>query len=270
MTQRKSQVNLLTIDKFAKIAMTTPRTLRFYEQKGLLKPYEQDLSNHYRFYHPNQVLDFTKIKLLQKFNLSLKNISNIKRENEFEFLKSEIKKTKEELDEKIKNYKFLEWIINFFYNDGLSTLKTEYIGPFDLICFYVKKGSYIDINNYVEDLWKVTNDKNIKCENREILFYLDPYFKPKETQLETALICKEKINRNINLPKNFYFRHFPKTKVNTLTYKGLYEYLSLIYNRLDYYYLKNNIEIKGHVFELYENGPYNTKSQYDYITNIYY
>lgn len=53
----------------------SPRTLRFYEQKGLFKPIKIDSNSKYRFYDPKQARDFLKIKLLQNFHLSLKQIT---------------------------------------------------------------------------------------------------------------------------------------------------------------------------------------------------
>ena len=74
MTQRQSQVNLLTINKFAKMCRTTPRTLRLYEKKGLLKPAYIDTYNSYRYYKVSQVEDFQKIRLLKNFHVPLREI----------------------------------------------------------------------------------------------------------------------------------------------------------------------------------------------------
>lgn len=270
MTQRKSQVNLLTIDKFAKICSTTPRTLRFYEKKGLIKPYRINSWNHYRYYHPDQMLNFSEIKLLQKLNLPLTQIHRVRNQNTFNFLEEELKTMKSSLNESQKKYLFLNNTVNFLYKENVK-LETKLIGPLNLFCFYIKNGNYTDIGDYLNCLWKEAIKIKLICEKKEILFYHDPYFKPKNTKLEIALSCRKILDFSEKvLPKNFYFRKLPKTKVNVITYKGPYDYLSLIYQKLDHYYLTNKIKVKQPVFEIYKNGPYNTKSEYDYITKIYY
>lgn len=270
MTLRKSQVNLLTIKQFANECQTTPRTLRFYDQKAILKPYKTDRWNNYRYYHPDQMLEFTKIKLLQKFNLSIKGVYRFQDKSAAEFLNEELVKIKNQISEAEKRYLFLNEISTFLWSKRELNLDVRIVEPFSLFCFQVKKGSYSEIGNYIENLWQEALKLGLKCEKREILFYLDPYFKPKNTKLEIALVLKNKINFNLNLPKNFYFRKLSKLKAYFYLYKGPYDFLSLIYQRLDYHFLINQIKIDQPVFEIYEKGPYNTKSPYDYLTKIYY
>lgn len=49
---RMTSRGLLSIHEFAHVCRTTPRTLRFYAQKGLFKPIKIDQNNKYRFYDP--------------------------------------------------------------------------------------------------------------------------------------------------------------------------------------------------------------------------
>lgn len=271
MTQRKSQVNLLTIKQFANECQTTPRTLRFYDGKGILKPFKTNRWNNYRYYHPDQILEFAKIKLLQKFDLSIKDVYRFHDKSATEFLNGELKMIKNQIFETKKRYLFLNEISLFLWSKKNLNLNIKTIGPFNLFCLQIEKGSYSEIGNYIESLWQEALKLGLKCEKREILFYLDLYFKPKNTKLEIALICQNnKINPNLGLPKKFYFRRLSESKAYLYLYKGPYDFLPLIYQRLDYHFLINQIKINQPVFEIYEKGPYNTKSPYDYLTKIYY
>src|SRR5579864_5587967 len=108
MTQRQSQVKLLNISQFAQVCRTTPRTLRFYEQKNLIKPVKVNKSNGYRYYNPYQARDFLKIKLLQNFNLSLKDLKLTVNQNVDSTFGTEIKKLKQEIKEKQSEMNFLK------------------------------------------------------------------------------------------------------------------------------------------------------------------
>lgn len=270
MTLRKSQVNLLTIRQFANACQTTPRTLRFYDQKEILKPYKTDRWNKYRYYHPDQVLEFTKIRLLQKFNLSIEEIDRFQDKSAVEFLNEELKNISDQISETKKKYFFLNKISLLLWSKSKLNLDVKTIGPFNLFCFYIEKGKYSEISDYINTLWQEAIKLGLKCEKREVLFYLDPYLKPKDTKLEVALFCKSTPNLEQKLPENFYFRTFPKTKACHYSYKGPYDFLPLVYQRLDYHFLVNQISTNIPVFEIYEKGPHNTKSQYDFLTKIYY
>ncbi|RSU07082.1 hypothetical protein CBF30_07440 [Vagococcus entomophilus] len=66
------QVN---IKEFAERTHATPRTIRFYEEKGLLCPKRND--NGYRDYQEEDVLEMKTILALKTANLSLEDIARI-------------------------------------------------------------------------------------------------------------------------------------------------------------------------------------------------
>lgn len=273
MTQGQSQVKLLTIAQFAQICRTTPRTIRFYEQKGLIKPFKIDKWNGYRYFESYQARNILKIKLLQNFHIPLSQIkSSLKKDKLEKYLHQEANKLKQEIKEKEKEYKFLNKInsLIFSQSDFKKLLKRNAFGPYNLFCFYIENGEYTKITEYIKYLRQVTQDLNLKCEDREITFYIDNKFNPKNIRLEIALICKNKPNKKLILPKNFYFRKYPKTKVYTFDYNGPYEYLPLFYQKFYDYLdqLKFTEAEKNKVFEMYIKGPLNTKSKYDYLTRI--
>ena len=111
MTQRQSQVTVLSINMFAKLCKTTPRTIRFYEQKGLLFPKKINPDNSYRYYSPNQVKQFMKIKLLQNFHISLKEIKQIiQNKKGSSFFEDKINNLKNEIKEKERQkIAFFSW-----------------------------------------------------------------------------------------------------------------------------------------------------------------
>lgn len=65
----------MNIKGFAERTHATPRTIRFYEEKGLLCPKRSD--NGYRDYREEDVLEMKTILALKTANLSLKDIARI-------------------------------------------------------------------------------------------------------------------------------------------------------------------------------------------------
>lgn len=276
MTQGQSQVNLLSIKQFAKICRSTPKTLRLYEKKGLILPAYIDPYNKYRFYAQTQARDFIKIKLLQDFDLSLKEIKNsIDSHNIDTRLQNEIITLENDLKEKLKEVEFLKQITSFYFTkaDLKESLQVESVGPFTLFCYYIEKAEYLKIAEYIAIAWKEIRKNGLKCRPiNEMTIYFDGEYSPRSAKIEIAVICEEPYEKikNIQLPKNFYIRQFPKIATFTHTYKGPYEYLPLVFQKLDAYVLKNNIRTNRPVFEMYLKEPPTTKSKFDYVTKIFY
>src|SRR3989344_6882612 len=252
MTLGQSQVNLLTINKFAKLCRTTPRTLRFYEKKGLIKPAKIDSYNGYRYYNPRQVREFRKIKLLQNFNLSLKDINtNLGTKSSSQILNQKLKELEDNIKQQ-KEYKFLSEMTKVLSEEDYlgKNLKTGYTGPFILFCVRVKHGEYDKINEYINSAYKVAQEHGVKLALKEITFYVDYIYKPKDTTLEIALICKGMNIPKIKLPENYCFKKYPKTKMSFYDYHGPYEYLPVFYQRF-YGYIEAKTNINPNtVFEM--------------------
>ncbi len=62
------------IGEFSKFAMVSTRTLRLYDEMGLLKPQQQDLSTSYRYYSAGQLARLNRILVLKDMGLSLEQI----------------------------------------------------------------------------------------------------------------------------------------------------------------------------------------------------
>ncbi|MBI3485390.1 MerR family DNA-binding transcriptional regulator [Candidatus Daviesbacteria bacterium] len=275
MTLGKSQVkvssSLLTINKFAQLCRTTPRTIRFYDQMGLIKPAKIDSWNGYRFYDPFQAKEFFKIRLMQNFHVPLNKVKGSLRVKSPEnFLEERIKEAKTEVEEKEKEIKFLNNIKNFlFAKDSNKSFKKEIFGPYILLCEYLEKGRYDEINSHIYKLRDLAKKLKIAHQDKQMTFYWDPVvYKPKDTRLEICLVLKGNKFPKINLPKGYNFRKFPKIEAKSYSYKGPFDYIALIYQKIHEkhgYILKP--EERGW-FDIHVSGPWNKKSSYDHVTKI--
>ncbi|WP_251397272.1 MerR family transcriptional regulator [Metabacillus litoralis] len=68
--------NLFTIGEMAKLHNMTMKTLRYYDQIGLLEPIQIDESNGYRYYSTEQFEQLNTIQYLKKLGFSLKEIKS--------------------------------------------------------------------------------------------------------------------------------------------------------------------------------------------------
>jgi DNA-binding transcriptional MerR regulator len=68
---------LLKIGEFARIGQVPVKTLRYYDEIGLLKPAEVDRFTDYRFYSLDQLARLNRILALKDLGLSLEQISHL-------------------------------------------------------------------------------------------------------------------------------------------------------------------------------------------------
>jgi DNA-binding transcriptional MerR regulator len=272
MTQRQSQVNLLSIHEFAAICRTTVRTVRFYDKSGLLKPRHIDEATKYRYYSPDQARDFFQIRLLQNFHIPLKKIpSTLKRKSAQSFIENKLWDVNNEIIEKQKEYIFLTKIKEFMYTKNPRKLMSvQTFGPHLLFCLRTEHHRYDQINASITRLRELIKKYNVLCEDIQMVFYWDPYdYVPHDTQLEVCFVCKKGYTPPpLDLPKNVYFKTFLKQKALTYEYQGPFEYLTFIHRTM--LEMTRKYPYHGLPFDLHTKGPWNIESPYDFMSYVAY
>lgn len=77
----KSANRLYKIGMFAAMNHITVKTLRFYEEQGLLMPAYVDGENGYRYYTMNQMSDIHRITALKQAGFTLEEMKRLKDNN---------------------------------------------------------------------------------------------------------------------------------------------------------------------------------------------
>ncbi|PGZ55636.1 MerR family transcriptional regulator, partial [Bacillus thuringiensis] len=99
---------MLSIGEFSKISHLTMKTLRYYDEIGLLKPAFIDPKNGYRYYDIFQLEIALLITRLKTYLFSLEEIKDILENREkTELLNSKMKTKQENLTQQITYYSSL-------------------------------------------------------------------------------------------------------------------------------------------------------------------
>ncbi|HJJ75919.1 MAG TPA: helix-turn-helix domain-containing protein, partial [Methanocorpusculum sp.] len=69
--------NLFRIGEFSKLGKTSIKTLRYYDECGLLKPDKIDRFNNYRYYSTAQLFTLYRIQSLRAAGLSISEIADV-------------------------------------------------------------------------------------------------------------------------------------------------------------------------------------------------
>lgn len=141
---------MIKIGDFASIFNVSIKTIRFYEEKGLLKPSYVDIYSGYRYYDEKNIEEMSKILALKELGLELSEIKNINDEK----IKEKIEDFKNKVKKINNNIDILFSLSN--ENGGMSNLKTfindeNAIGKWNLVGVFNKKDDYPNnANNDIE------------------------------------------------------------------------------------------------------------------------
>ncbi|MET0658679.1 MAG: MerR family transcriptional regulator [Steroidobacteraceae bacterium] len=106
------------IGEFARLAGTSLKALRFYDQIGLLKPAHVDARTRYRFYKPEQLRDLAAIRALQDLGASLEDIRGVIRHPQGEERRRLLQDLRDRIAQRIRAAnRSLRWIDHAIENE---------------------------------------------------------------------------------------------------------------------------------------------------------
>ena len=91
---------MYTIGQVAKFLGVSRDTLKFYEEKNLVKP-KQDIENGYRKYNHFDIYDITTVNFYREIDIEIKN-SGIKKSKSIEGIKLLLEEKEQEVLEEIE------------------------------------------------------------------------------------------------------------------------------------------------------------------------
>ena len=133
---------MIKIGDFAKIFDVSIKTIRFYEEKGLIVPSFIDVYSGYRYYDDHNIKEMSKILYLKEKGLSLEEIKNFNDDN----IDYKIK----EYEEKIKHLKQnISDFISLKETGGIDSMEAFYDDP-----RVIGKWKLVGVSNSKEDYYE--------------------------------------------------------------------------------------------------------------------
>lgn len=258
---------MLTIGQFSKASLVPSKTLRYYDEIGLLKPKHVDPVNGYRYYEVNQLEKTMKILMLKEFEFSLSDIQEVM-EDERKLLPL-LESKKQEILSKLTSYVSVQNSIEYYMKEltqggsmmnnlDISKVKTV-MGP-ELNLVSVRET--IDVANF-EDLFTrafklLEQSKQVPTGAPTALYHSEEYT-PENYDVEIGFPIKDSSMSNhvINSSECAYFE-----------FTGNYQNLGEAYATLTKWIDMNNYRMNGAPFEQYVTDPEKVKPD-DNQVNVY-
>lgn len=250
----------LTPAEFARLARTTKRTVVWYDQKDILKPiYVNPIG--YRFYKPEQIIDFQAILLLRKMNFSLEEIKAYL--DEHKDLKALFADKKEilkiELQRLEKGLKDVEGFYKNLEKDGVLVSPTiKQVKAFDI--YYIDVvGSYAKIKEYGQKLKSCFD--YIPQDATYLTIFINKGYEPKKAEMRIAVIKTKEMKVKNEAKEIVKEWTVPAIKALTHLHMGSSALLSLLWKELATYAQKKGFEknksLPFNDYELYRKTSFN-------------
>ena len=258
---------LYKIGMFAAMNHVTVKTLRFYEEQGLLMPAQINQENGYRYYTLSQMAVIHQITALKQAGFTLEEIARINSGADEEGV---LRKKKSELIAKIAELTRQIAVVDGF----LSRQKTGLAAPVlvktipetTVAAMKIRLASYDSLFEVMPEMGSLMEKAGCECAIPEYCFtnYLEPGYKDTDILVE---IC-EAVTEEKKETGGLYFRTLPEIQAACIFHRGSYGTLPESYEAVLRFIEENGYEIAGQIRESYLDGVWNQDDDSGWLTEI--
>ncbi len=261
---------MLTIGEFSRISRVSAKTLRYYDQIGLLRPGYVSRESGYRYYEVSQLRDMLLISRLKQYRFSLPEIAAVLAGRDNGCLSALLKAKKDELTGQVseqqrvllqmeRDIEKIERCENIMQSDYL--VKTTEFRPQN-ICSLRQKMSVREFGKVFGELCGRMEKRRIKPSGPFLSVYHDEEFNHNCTDIEVGVIVAEGCGENI--------RRLDPGLCCFATHIGPYDDFTPCYTALAEWIEREGYTISGPPIELYVKGCDDEVRPDEYVTEIYF
>lgn len=259
---------LYKIGLFSQMNRVTIKTLRHYDEVGLLSPAHVDNENGYRYYSSHQLPDLNQIICLRQIGMTLDEIARIQKGQSIEDI---LKCKRVELMEVIAKETMKLSQVEHYLSNG--SFEKDYHVVLKELPEVIAASVRTKIPNY-EALFSIVPSMGMEmerlgciCAVPEYCFniYHDGGYKAEDIDVE---IC-EAVTKMKQDTDNIAFKQIPRVETAAcVIHKGPYEQFPKAYEAVVGWIEDNHFEMTDMPRESYIDGAWNRESEEEWLTEI--
>lgn len=263
----KSESHLYRIGMFAQMNHITVKTLRFYEEQGLLSPSYVDEENGYRYYTLDQMATIHQITALKQAGFTLDDIRRIHSGAEEALL---LRRKKSQLLAQIAELTNQIAIIDAYLLDETASLSTPVLIKTLPACKVVACekviDSYDDLFYVMPQMGAEMERLGCECALPEYCFtqYLEPGYRDENIRIQAC----ESVTKLLDDTETLKFYEMEEVTAACMFHKGSYADFPQTYAVLLKYIEENGYEIAGNIRESYIDGVWNKDDESEWLSEI--
>ncbi len=249
---------MLSIGEFSKVTGLTVKTLRLYDEKGLLPPASVSDDSGYRYYDGACVERARVVKELRDLDFSLEEIAQILQASSAEGdVVSFLEKHREAIAQKLKRYEeiqqALEVVIRQEKEAKMSSqqaaqfsIEEKTLGPV-LVAGIRAKGRYEETG---KRLGKIARAVGRHLAGAPLGLYFDGEYRDQDADFESCFPIKQAVQK-----EGVEVHTLEGGRCVSLVHQGPYQDLGRSYQRVFEYLRAHGLRAKAPIRELYLKGP---------------
>ena len=265
--EKKTSDTLYKIGMFAAINHITVKTLRFYEEQGLLMPALIHPETGYRYYTLSQMAVLHQITALKQAGFTLEEIARINSGADEEAV---LMKKKSELLAKIAELTKQIAAVDGYLSEkrgGLSVPVLIKTVPETTVAYMsVRLKAYDGRFDRMPEMGELMEKAGCTCALPEYCFtnYPEPGFRETDIPVE---ICEAVVEAKEETG-DLKFKTLPEIQAACVFHKGSYRTFSESYEAVLRYIEENGYEIAGEIRESYIDGVWNQDDESRWLSEI--
>ena len=263
----KTSDTLYKIGMFAAMNHVTVKTLRFYEEQGLLMPALIHPDTGYRYYTLSQMAVLHQITALKLAGFKLEEIANI---NSGADEIAVLLKKKVELLEKIADITRQSAVVDGYLakkKTGLSSPVLIKTIPETTVAFMrIRLESYDCLFDRMPEMGALMEKAGCECALPEYCFTAYPESGYKDGDIPVE-ICESVVEAKKEIG-DLKFKTMPEIQAACVFHKGSYRTFSESYETVLRYIEENGYEIAGEIRESYIDGVWNKDDESRWLSEI--
>ena len=265
--EEKTGDTLYKIGMFAAMNHVTVKTLRFYEEQGLLMPELIHPETGYRYYTLSQMAVLHRITALKLAGFTLEEIARI---NSGADEKAVLLKKKSELITKVSDLTRQIAVVDGYLSKektGLSAPVLIKTIPETTVAYMrIRLESYDCLFDRMPEMGALMEQSGCECALPEYCFtnYPEPGYKESDIPVE---ICEAVAEAKTEVG-DLKFKTLPQIQAACVFHKGSYRTFSESYETALRYIEENGYEIAGEIRESYIDGIWNKDDESQWLSEI--
>lgn len=264
---------MYTIGQFSKIARIPAKTLRYYDEIGLLKPNHVDKFTQYRYYSLNQVADIIFITTLKKYEFSLDEIKKILSNKDSKIFSDMLQNKMKEIDNQIVEMTKIKDTIKYKIEKLNDEDDILMIAPnFEVhiknkcqstVIFERKIIAISEIDNIVDALNSNIRENGLTIEGPEMVTFYSDEYNPDSTDVEVCIPIQK--SENYKLQK---IKEVLSYKCACTIFVGPYSEIGIAYGFLEQWVEENGYKLISHPYETYLVGAKDTGDVEKFVSEV--
>lgn len=264
---------MIKISTFSKLVNMSIRTLRYYDEIGLLHPFHIDEESNYRFYTSNQIKRANQITQLKNMGFSLTEISNLlSDETDIKSTQTYFKLREKALQKELESITYQTKLLE--KASQIINLKEDHFMNYSVVEKNIPKRAVISVKgvmpNYESEgvLWEKLHGEIMKQKVKfpknsySMAVYLDKEYKESDVEIEVQMAVEGTYEDRGDI--RFYTA--PETKVASVTFNGSYEQMPQVSEAIAHWVESNQCTISGPMMNIYHVSPAQDPNPDNWIT----